>query len=284
MICSRLISLILILLIFIFQGCDKEVFLNVRGSKSVKFIELTEMQIPPCLSYSGIGFNMVIADHKDYEHLRRKYAPQGEYESFLASEVDNSFQLSYLPLDTDGDDIIGATDIIINLSGRSFTFSLDNEEITIGNPFYIVNDSIYIFKNEPPYTVDRKIHHSVVFDVNPVNGKVTFNVPLNAGIRVSLSARRLFSTYKNRSCTMEEFNFSRATIIGKGIQGDGCLNGFDKEISIDNTNKQIVYTWWKDEDDRSQGCNLIAKGYESWIRIIPPPLGYEIVFEERILE
>ncbi|MAO63566.1 MAG: hypothetical protein CL666_01055 [Balneola sp.] len=267
------------------SGCDKEVSLNPRLNKVIHFVELPEESFPPCLSHGGIGFQMAISSNSDYEKLRRDYAPQGEYEYFVAGDNPEPYQLSYQPLDTNGDHEIGPEDIVIYARARPFRITYQGELYRVNSiPFYIYDDSLSIYYEDDPYTTAGKIHYENVLSIHPSTGAVEFKKPLSVNTRVSMSANKLYSSYDGRTCSMENFDFSRGTIIGKKVTGNGCLNGFDKQISIESQNKQIIYSWWKDEDHTSNGCPSIALSYESWVQIIPPPPGFDIVFEERVLQ
>ena len=59
------------------------------------------------------ALQVLIASEDDYEGARRRYAPQGGYEAFEADGVRRNYQLSYQPLDTDEDGVIGPTELAI---------------------------------------------------------------------------------------------------------------------------------------------------------------------------
>lgn len=64
-------------------ACDKFDNDSIGVEKStderepVSFEELSGDSIPPCLSYAGADFEIVLTGTGDYESIRRLYAPQG---------------------------------------------------------------------------------------------------------------------------------------------------------------------------------------------------------------
>ena len=247
------------------------------------FEELAERQTPPCLSVGQ--FQIVISDTGDYEHLRRAYPPQGEYASFQADGIHRSFELPYQPLSVDGDGEIGPGDLAIYVRGanesiRGTLLTASGDELTSTYPIYVEGDSIFVFQTSPPYAVRRKMPYTDVFTVDPATGRVTFVHPPPQGSVVSISGFRVYETYNQRTCSMDEFDFSERIVLGKSIGGNGCLKGMENEVFLDKRNRKLIYRWKKLEAPSQRGCPEVALRFEKWVATERPPDGYEVVFAE----
>jgi len=257
---------------------------STEGWEPLSFEELSRDSIPPCLSYGGADFEIVLTGNDGYESIRRLYAPQGQYVDFETDGVQKSFKLPYLPLDTNNDGVIGPNELIIYVMRKPLYANINGVTIIVSaNPIRMDGDSILIFLTTPPYAVDGKIYYKKVFTVDPVTGEITFNIPPQAGSNVSISAmRKLYETYRNRECSMQYFDFTSRIILGKSVTGGGCLKGFEKELFLDKEKQQIIYLWRKIEDDPQNGCPEIIVQFTSWIVVDRQPGDYEVVFIEDI--
>jgi hypothetical protein len=80
---------------------------------------------------------------------------------------------------------------------------------------------------------------------------------------------------------MQYFNFSDKIVIGKSINGDGCLIGIDKALFIDRTKRQIIYYWKGIKEEQQNGCPPISNQFTNWIAVEKPQDEYKVVFVER---
>ncbi len=254
---------------------------NSSGSNSVVYQELSSGIVPPCLNNGGIPFQCVIKSPSDYDSLKIVYAPQGPYEDFTPDGYRTSFNLSYQPLGSGAGGKIEPGDLIIYLTGRPIYVQYAGRTIDVySNPFYIYGDSILIF-NDTTHGADGKIPCSLLFSVDSVSGEVTFVTPPNGGQLSMCAMRTLYPNYQGRSCNMDYFDFSKYSIIGMGVVGDGCLKGFDKQIFRNDSTKQIIYQYRLLEQQASGGCESDEGAFASWIQIARIPDGYTVVFQEK---
>ena len=242
------------------------------------FEELPRESFPPCLSHADV--EIVIDDEEDYERVRRRYAPQGEYVKFPADGVEKTFQLPYQPLDTDHDGEIGPRDVIIYVRDGVLVSS-GGEEVASVSPIHVEGDSVLIFRSSPPYTVERKIHYAELFTVDPENGAVTFANPPPQGSTVSLSApNKLYASYAGRACSVNYLDLADHVAIGKSISGNGCLQGLEFDLYLDRVDRKLIYRWRRLEDTETGVCTDNYVQIVKWIVAPQPPDGYEVAFVE----
>ena len=267
------------LLILLLMACSKSTE-PTQDWEPLLLEELTKEAIPPCLSFGAI--QAVITSDDDYDSLRTRYAPQGEYVDFEADGVQTTFELPYQPLDADFDGRIGPREIIIYVKNKPLHVNINAELFLVySNPIQVGADSLPLFSITPPYTFERKVHYTQVFTVDSLTGAITFGTPPQQGSRVSISGcRTLYDTYDGRECSMQYWDFASRIVIGKTVYGNGCLLGFEKELFLDRDKRQLIYMWQRIEL-LSTTCPEIAIEYTSWIAVDRPPDGYEVVFVER---
>lgn len=248
---------------------------------SITYQELSSGVIPPCLNIGGIPFQCVIRTPSDYDSLKAAYAPQGPYEDFTPDGYQKSFKLSYQPLGSGKNGSIEPSDLIIYLTGPPIYVKYLGRTIHVySNPFYIYGDSIQVF-NDTTYVADGKIPCSLLFSVDPVTGKVTFVNAPNGGQLSMCAERTLYPSYQGRDCNMNYYDFSKYSIIGMGVVGDGCLQGFSKQVFMVDSTKQIIYQYKLIEQPTTGGCEDVQKAFASWIQTPRIPDGYTVVFEEK---
>jgi hypothetical protein len=247
----------------------------------VGYWELPPGQIPPCLEIGGDQATVVIGSVTDYDSVKIRYAPQGPYEDFLADGSQTIFKLSYQPLDADEDGRIGQEDLGIYLTGQPIFVQYFSKTIKVNSdPFYIIGDSILIF-NDITGNVDGKIPYRLVLSVDSISGEVSFVSPPPTGDKLSICAsQKLYPTYQGRDCSMNNFDFSRYSIIGLRITGNGCLEGFDKLVLKDASSRQIIYSYRRRIRQQAGGCNENLSVFKSWIEIPRIPDGYSVIFQE----
>ena len=74
-------------LLFLISSCNKNNVVSSNDLIELKFNELTNESIPPCLNYDGGDAEFVIRSDKDFDSIKIIHAPQGEYEDFIANGV-----------------------------------------------------------------------------------------------------------------------------------------------------------------------------------------------------
>jgi hypothetical protein len=271
-------SLIGLIILFYLTSCEKANENNLDNLTRIDFNELFNDSIPPCL----VGINeIVIKNHEDYNTIKISHAPPGEYEDFYGNGQRLSFKLSYQPLDSDFDGKIGPNDLVIYVKDQPIISNIDGNEIIVSsNPFRIVDDSILIFSDESPYTVIYKIHYTSVFQVNEINGEVTFNNAPLAGSHISICAvMKLYEVYNNRSCTFDDFNLTDKIIIGNSVYGNGCFMGFDIELYLDTVKRDLIYKAKIKIADTDYGCPEIFISDTKWILIENIQEDYNVKFK-----
>jgi hypothetical protein len=246
------------------------------------FEELSKVTIPPCLYFPGRSIQAVITNNDDYEIIRRKHAPPGEYVDFEADGVQRTFEFPYQPQDVCYDGKIDPYDIIIYVMNKLLYANIDGELFLVhSNPIRVRCDTLPVFLISPPYTFERKVHYTQVFTVDSLSGAITFGTPPQQGSKVSICAMsKLYDTYDGRECSMQYLDFASRIIIGKSITGNGCLLGFRKELFLDRDKRQLIYLWRRIEL-LSTACPEVFNQYTSWIAVDRPPEGYEVVFVEQ---
>ncbi|MDP2208626.1 MAG: hypothetical protein Q8K98_07610 [Bacteroidota bacterium] len=268
---------VLICLLFLFIGSCNVHDIDEPILVPIQFSELSSDSIPPCLNcYS---FEFCLRNINDYNSLRIKYAPQGKYERFTANGEQNKFQLSYQALDADDDGKIGVGDLIIYVSGKPLYVTYNGRNYKLNStPFYIINNEILIFDSTG--RLESRIPYQTVFEIDSINGAVTFIIPPPSGNVVSLCASRaIYDEYNGRTCSMEYFDFNKYSIIGKEINGNGCLKGFNKWLYKDSRNKTFIYKYKRIEDKNTR-CPAIHVSFRSWIYFDKIPDDFKIIFEE----
>jgi hypothetical protein len=262
----KTINFIGIIILSCIISCEKAPDQLKNNPIQLDYTELFNDSIPPCLR--GIN-EIVIKTHSDYDSLRRKHAPQGEYENFKGDGKQKSFKLSYQPLGSDSDGKIGPNDLVIYVKNIPIIININNEEIEVSsNPFRIKNDSILIFADEHPYTVKFKIHYTKIFSVNSENGEITFVSPPLSGSDIWIcGVRKLYDIYGNRVCTLDDFDLTDKIIIGNSIGGNGCLMGFDIELLFDTITRDLLYKTIIKIQYTDYGCPEIFMSYTKWILV-----------------
>jgi hypothetical protein len=277
---NKIKLLLLVVLIYSINGCD---ILNNDDNSFIEleFNKLYIESVPPCLNYAGIDAEFVIRKNKDYDNLKIIHAPQGEYEDFIADGVRKNFKLSYQPLDADLNGKIGPEDLIIYMSGEPIYVNYNGNTIKVNSyPFYIKNNQILIF-NDSSHIVEKTIPYQLVFKVDTVSGEIFFISPPHQGNKVSFCAsRKLYSSYQGRDCNMNYFNFTKYSIIGKQVTGNGCLKDFNFQLLRDDINKEIIFQYKLIEEKTNGGCPEVLVTVTHWIYTEKFPDGYNVVFKQ----
>jgi len=262
----KTVNFIGIIILSCLISCEKNSVQVKNNPIQLDYIELFNDSIPPCL----VGINeIVIRNQSDYDSLRRKHAPQGEYENFKGDGKQKSFKLSYQPLDSDSDGKIGPNDLVIYVKNKPIIININNEKIEVSsNPFRIKNDSILIFADEHPYTVKYKIHYTEIFKVNSENGEITFISPPLSGSDIWIcGVKKLYDTYDNRVCTLDDFDLTDKIIVGNTVGGNGCFMGFDIELLFDTMSRDLQYKVIIKIEYTDYGCPEIYISNTKWILV-----------------
>ena len=262
----KTVNFIGIIILSCLISCEKNSVQVKNNPIQLDYIELFNDSIPPCL----VGINeIVIRNQSDYDSPRRKHAPQGEYENFKGDGKQKSFKLSYQPLDSDSDGKIGPNDLVIYVKNKPIIININNEKIEVSsNPFRIKNDSILIFADEHPYTVKYKIHYTEIFKVNSENGEITFISPPLSGSDIWIcGVKKLYDTYDNRVCTLDDFDLTDKIIVGNTVGGNGCFMGFDIELLFDTITRDLLYKAHIKIEYTDYGCPEIFMSYTKWILV-----------------
>jgi hypothetical protein len=273
---------LLVVLIYSISGCDilEESDINL-SLVQLAFTELPDDSIPPCLNYVGIDAEFVIRNNIDYDIIKIRHAPQGEYEDFIADGLQKNFRLSYQPLDANLNGKIDPEDIIIYVAGEPIYVNYNGETIKVNSyPFHIVNDQIMIF-NDSTGVLENTIPYQLIFNIDSVSGEISFISPPLQGNRISICAsRKLYSSYNGRECNMDYFNFSKYSVFGKQVNGNGCLKEFDIQLFRDDINKRIIYQYKLIEEIPNDGCPPTFVVVDHWIYTENIPDGYIVIFVE----
>lgn len=267
-----------ILILCFLTSCEKANDTGFDNFIKTDFIELFNDSIPPCL----VGINeIVIKNQSDYDTIKRTHAPQGDYENFQGDGQQARFKLSYQPLDSDFDGKIGPSDLAIYVKDKPIVVNISGNEINVSsNPFHIRNDSILIFSEEYPYTVVNKIHYTEVFNVNSDDGEIIFNTPPPFGSDIWICGlKKLYDTYDNRQCSLDDFDLENKIIIGNSAGGDGCFIGFDIELLVDTLDKELIYLATINIKETDMGCPEIFWSETKWILIENIQEDYKVNFK-----
>ena len=248
---------------------------NVQYGQAVRGNE------PPCLNIDYVPLQCVIRSAADYDSLKVAHAPQGPYEEFAADGIRTMFKLSYLPLGSGREGHIGPSDLAIYLTGQPIYVSYGGRTIKVdSDPFYVSNDSILIFDG-PGSTAGERIPYRLVFGIDSLTGEVTFVSPPPAGDRISISASRtLFTSYEGRDCSMNYFDFSLLSLVGIQVVGNGCLKGFDEEVTRNDLERKVTIRYVLRSEQHPGGCPDIVEAFSKWLVLPKIPDGYSVVFEE----
>jgi hypothetical protein len=278
----KLDAFVIFLMVVFLTGCDRSDLTPVPSSSELK-LEYTQMlEYPPCFNTFRPSYQCVIRSEMEYDTLKIKYAPQGQYEYFTANGVQKNFRLSYQPLDVNYDGKIDASELAIYLTGETLYVQYQGNKVKVhSNPFRIYNDSILIF-NDTTYGESGKIPRGLVFDVDSITGEIKFLSPPRAGDQISICGdKELYSNYNGRDCDMSYYDFSKYSIIGIGVSGNGCLTGLSDQPYINVETKQIIIKYKRIVNSTSGGCKDIAVYLSSWIQIPKVPDDYSVVFQEK---
>ena len=274
----------ILMLIFwtaLITSCVKQNEINLQTSiesEQVNTILIEDTSFPPCLSYPEGEY--VIRNIADYELLKENHAFQGDYEYFIGDGLNKEFKLSYQILDSNNDLKIGPNDLSIYYNGE-ITLEYENQLFTISSyPFRVdEEENIIVFDTEYPYTKIGKIPHNLIYTVNPEDGTVTFQLPPVENTEIKVSAnKRLYEEYQGIACSLDEFDFADRLLIGKRIGGNGCLQGFDFEVYVDQANKTIVYDYTINEVEE-EACPEIYLSYTKWIIVENIDKTFEVKFD-----
>ena len=218
----------LILTLFLFN--------NVKSQdlEKIDFEYVSGDSIGPCLWY--YEWELVIKDIYDYDSILGIYGHPAYLEDFVGDGITKSFLTKSKLRDINSDDKISISDLLIYYDGE-INVSYNKRKYRVNSyPFHFDEDeNILIYTKEYPRKIIARIPSNLVLTVAPENGLITFNTPPQKGTKIRLTSSEIYDSPRCDECicSMDDFDFSNKILVGKKIDGNGCLHTF----TIDRLNK-----------------------------------------------
>ncbi len=274
-------------LMILFFSCDNSEspipLVNTAALEPVAFDTLTST---PCLETWQM--QLVVRDSTDYENVRRKYAPQGDFVSFVADGNQSTFTPPYKPVGTGSGNTITPDDMSIYIgeydANTIYQTIIDGERVGVPSyPFTIESNQVPIVDTLPPFSIINRIFYYKIFKIDSLTGAVTFTTPPPLNSRVSFYAPKvIFKERFGGNCNIENFDFENFMMIGKSIHGNGCLKGMAVNLYVDHERKQLIHLthYMVDFNGQRNGCTEQILTFTKWIKCNQIPADYSVVFKE----